>query len=55
MSIIKQTYEYGSINTLMGHSDLIPIVDVVINIVTHTYIHEPFSPNLSLLNVDSVI
>ena len=36
---------------LTGHSELILIVDVVINIVTHTYIYiyKPFSPNMSLL------
>ena len=39
----------------MGCFKLILIVDVVINIAIHTYIHEPFSPNLSLLNVDSLI
>ena len=38
MSFIKQTYEYGNINILMGHFELILIVDVVINIVIHTYI-----------------
>ena len=39
MSFIKQTYEYGNINILMGHFKLMLIVDVVINIVIHTYIY----------------
>ena len=39
MSFIKQTYEYGNINILMGYFDLILIVDVVINIVIHAYIN----------------
>ena len=54
MSFIKQTYEYGNINILMGYFELILIVDVVINIV-NSYIYKPFSPNMSLLNVDSLI
>ena len=32
----------------MGHSELILIVDVVMNIAIHTYM-KPFSPNMSLL------
>ena len=53
MAFIKQTYEYGNINILMGYFKLILIVDVI-NIAIHTYINL-FSPNMSLLNVDSLI
>ena len=51
MSFIKQTYEY----ILIGYFELILIINIVANIVIHIYIYiyQPFSPNMSLLNVDN--